>query len=466
MSTQYRILFEVKVLHEYYLTDPDNTSVFQEATQTGRLAWLDRRYKSDQPVISDDLAFGLSSPMKILFKNQGLLLVPGVSGFQVAIRTNAVTLPDGTIGYVPAIPLDGDLNLLIMLQQTGTEFSRITNGRMRRTVDSLYYFTNADVGGARTPPVLSRPISNQVAGYGYEQGELSAVPSTTPPEVELCYYTISTPPGSSQPVTTQQFEVIPGNGFVNENDRMIVGRSLVYRFDPSDKVTDAQFTLLDQAGNTIRTIARTGTTVLETVPLNFDDSNNSSPLITLPGAAATDPILYTLQVSGTDSYTKTLSLIFYDIPADLLAAWGILQIQMVVDNPTMSLLDANGRLNLPVLPPPDASNSPYPVFEIRCKSRYTFWRYSSDDATKILDSPTGAIADFLEGTTGILTTKLPVPGTYLPFFFSTNPAATPPAFTYLPNPPPDTIVQPDGPQVFSNILVPESGIFPMGPAPP
>jgi len=320
-------------------------------------------------------------------------------------------------------------------------------------LENRYYFSNADLGQAKTAPILSRPISSQVPGYPYEQGELSASGAN----IELCYYNGS----------TQQFEAVPGDGFANENDRLVVARAFDYTFQPSDNVMTAQFVLKDQGGNTVRTYAISGTGALSTVALNFDDASNTAlvPLVTLPRAAATDALLYSLEVTGNGGYSKTISLIFYDVASDLLSTWGIVQLQISVPNPAMSLLDGNGNLYAPALPAPDKITTPYPVFEIRCKSRYTFWRYTSDDPTKELNAPSGSIADFLTGGPGSLTTIYPVPGTYLPYFFSQNPAATPPTFTYLPNPEPNTSVEVDGNQLFSTIWVPASGTFPVSAAP-
>jgi hypothetical protein len=445
-------LFEVKVLHEYYLTDPDNTSVFQNAQQTDRLKWLNRRYQADQPAGSDDLSFILPSYMTAQFRNQDLRLLSSLSGFQVAVRVNE-TVQSGTTVYTPAISMDGNFNLIILMQQGTGQFATLTNGRLSHPISSLYYFSNADLGAAKTAPVLSRPISANVPGYTYEQGELSLSGAN----VQLCYYNGTTP----------AFETVPGNGFINENDRLIVGRQFDYNFEESDNVTQAQFVLKDPGGNPVRTMPITGTDPLGTVTINFDDAGNPAltPLLTLPKARATDAILYSLEVTGNGGYTKTIPLIFYDVASDLTSTWGVIQLQAKVANNSMSLLDPNGNLYMPVLAAPDQTTSPFPVFEIRCKSRYTFWRYFSEDTTKILKAPTGTIATFVTGTTGVLTTLFPIPGTYLPFFFSQNPAATPPVFTYLPNPAPDTLIEVDGFQLFSDIPVPESGIFPVSPAP-
>ena len=453
MKLLYQILFEVKVLHEYYLTDPNNTSVFQDAQQTDRLAWLDKRYKSDQPAGSDDLTFGLPPVMMAPFANQNLRLLDSLSGFQVAVRVNETVLPGGSVVYTPAIALDGNFNLIILMQQASGQFESLTNSRLRRPVSALYYFSNADLGAAKMAPVLSRPISADVPGFEYENGDLSLSGTN----VKLWYYN-----GAAL-----DFEIVPGDGFANENDRLIVGREFDYTFQPADNVTQAQFVLRDPGGNPVRTLSISGTEALGTVTLNFDDAGNPAliPLVTLPQALATDPILYSLEVSGSGGYSNTVDLIFYESYSDLESAWGVIQLQVRVSNSAMSLLDVNGNLYTPVLAAPDKTGSPFPVFEIRCKSRYTFWRYFSEDTTKILNPPTGTIAEFVAGTTGVLTSLYPIPGTYLPFFFSQNPGATPPVFTYLPNPEPDTLVQVDDNQLFSNIPVPESGIFPVSPAP-
>jgi hypothetical protein len=450
MKLLYQILCEVKVLHEYYLTNPDNTVVFQDATQTERLAWLTNRYAEDQPVIGDDLEFVLPAAMVRPFANQGMVLVKSLGGFLVGIQVNETVQSNGTITYAPAIALDPTFNIVVLMRQVQGEFALLTNGRLQRPVQTLYYFTNEQVQGPRTAPVLSAPISPWVSGYPYEQGELSAIGSV----IYTSYYIGS----------TQAKAEVPGDGFANENDRLITGTDFDYTFLPSDNVTEATFTLQDQSGNTITSQKYSSTQVLDTVELNFSAAVSAAgaPLFTLPLARASDPILYTLAVTGTGGYSKTIKLIFYDTPAELLSAWGVIQLQVAVSNSGLNLLDSNGNLYAPVLPAPDVSNSPYPVFEIRCKSRYTFWRYYSDDPSKTLNAPSGALASFLQTATGgALTTQAPVPSTYLPFFFSTDPSASTPSFTYLPNPVEGVVIEVDGNQLFSNIWVPESGIFPV-----
>ena len=116
MKLLYKILFEVKILHEYFLTNPDQTSVFQDATQTARLAWLSNRFAKEQPVLSADVNFQLPPCMTSLFKNQKLILLRSLAGFQVAIQVNEVQ-SGGTVSYAPAVPLPANCNMLILMRQ-------------------------------------------------------------------------------------------------------------------------------------------------------------------------------------------------------------------------------------------------------------------------------------------------------------------------------------------------------------
>jgi hypothetical protein len=456
MNLIYQILCDVRVLHEYYLTDPNNASVFQDATQIERLAWLTRRGQEGLPAGAKDLQFILPPCMTTLFRNQDLRLLPTITGFQVAVRVNPTT-QGGTTRYLPAIPMPAAMNLIILMQ-TGDSFPGITNSRMKRPVTSLYYFSNVSLGnGAKTAPALSRPISAPIAGYTYEQSELVANGS----QIQVYYYI-----GNN---TSPTPEDVPGNGFVNENDRLIVPTTFDYNFQLADNVTSAQFTLKDSNNNVVRTYTYGAPEPMTSVTLVFDDSaNTGQPVLTaLPRAGAADNILYTLDVTGSNNYTQSLSLVFYTDTTDLTSAWGVIQLQTQVTDANFSLLDSNGLLYAPQLPAPDQTNSPYPVFEIRCKSRYTFWSYQCEDPTQILNQPVAAspIAPFVQGTKGTLTTNTPIPSTYLPYFFSENPNAANPDFTYLPNPPPDSVVQVAGNQIIFNIWVPTSGIFPTSPAP-
>ena len=446
MKLLYKILFEVKILHEYYLTNPDQTSVFQDPKQADRLAWLSNRFAKEQPVLSEDVQFQLPSCMARLFKNQKMILLNSYSGFQVAIQVNEVPQSGGSVAYAPAVPLPADCNMVILMKQQVGQFGLLTNGRMQRPVPSLYYFSNEKLTSAKTAPVLSTAISAQSSSYTYEQGELSDNGSA----ICSCYYTGTTP----------NFPPVAGTGFANENDRIIVGPEFEYTFAASDGVTTAQFTLKDAGGNTIRTLPAIGQGLLDAVELDFSDLLYASPpgLVTLPKAKASDTLLYTLEVTGNNGYASTLSLIFYDNPAELRSVWALIQIQASVSNPEFNLLDTNGYLIQPILPPPDAAASTYPIFEIRCKSRYTFWRYYPASPNETLNPPGAALTPFLQTTT-----LTPVPATYLPWFFSTNPTAPTPSWTYLPNPDPATIIEVDSNQLYSNVWVPESVLFPVTP---
>src|SRR5580692_10708257 len=142
MNLIYQILCDVRVLHEYYLTDSNNSSVFQDATQIERLAWLTKRNQEGLPAGSKDLQFTLPPCMTTVFHNQDLRLLPSVSGFQLAVRVNPTT-QGGTTRYAPIIPLAGTTNFIILIK-AGDNFPGI-NSRMKRPINSLYYFSNVSL---------------------------------------------------------------------------------------------------------------------------------------------------------------------------------------------------------------------------------------------------------------------------------------------------------------------------------
>ena len=65
MPTVYKTLFEIKLLHEYYLTREDGTVVFSESNQVDRLAFLEEEFSKDKPSISDDVSFEFPKKIKI-----------------------------------------------------------------------------------------------------------------------------------------------------------------------------------------------------------------------------------------------------------------------------------------------------------------------------------------------------------------------------------------------------------------
>jgi len=442
ITALYKTLFEVLVLHEYYLTDPDQTSVFDANNVTDASGYVAARMQQGRPSVTDVLQFSLPAATQQVFSRQQMRLITGYSGFQVVVRVTASTQADGTVVYTPLVPIDGNCTMLVLLQETGGGLEEITNGRMQRPTNSGYFFSNTPVPGAKTFPSLSNPIPAKSAAYSYEQGELLSDKNT----VKAYYFDGKGP----------QYLAVSGNGFVNESDRVLVGTSFSWRFKPTDAVTSATFSLKDPSGNVLKTITATATVPLTSVVLDLsqDAQGNPLPLQTVPTVAATP---YTLAVTGTGNYSQTLSLVFYDDAAELNASWGAVQVQATVTDTNFSLLDVNGNLQTRLKP--DGTIQAAPSFHLRVKSLFRFRKYLNN-AGLPLSAPTGDLTNFLQQSGSQLTTLTPVPLTYLPYYFSTNPGASSPTWVYLPAPEPGGAADASNNQIFSVIRVPGSKLFP------
>lgn len=436
----YKILFEVLFLHEYYLTDPDQRSVFDAANINDAGAFLDKRWQQGQPSTLDGVLVRMAAASHPVFARQQLRLVPGYSRLQVVARVDAKRRADGSVTYKPVVPLNNAVSLVLLLEDQGATLSEISNGRMQRNIDGTYFFSNAAVSGNKTYPSLSNPIAAKLAAYDYEQGELVKDGNA----VKAYYFD-----GQES-----QFAAIAGDGFVNESDRILTGTSFVYRFMPTDAVTNASFALLDASGKVLRTITAKASVPLREVALNFSQD------VAITTADGGDVIVYTLRVTGTGNYARSLPLVFYGNADELGSAWGVVNIRVGAADDVFGLVDAEGNLRTRVRP--DGTVVSPPSFQLRVKSLFRFRKYVNQTGLG-LTAPAGGPGAFLQQSGNGLTTRMPVPLTYLPYFFSTNPSAASPSWVYLPAPLRGGVTEFTNKQFFSVVRVPESKLFPTNP---
>jgi hypothetical protein len=452
----YNVLFELQLLHEYYLTDADQTSVFDPAniSSAGATAYLSARQTQGRPSVIQVATFAPTAATQEVFQNQQLQLINTYSGFKVAVKVTKSTVSAGTTTYTPSIPMAATCNLLFLIQSPDGELGAISNGRMHREINSLYYFCNSTLTGNKSFPSLSNPVpaKQDPGAYSYDQGELVNDTTNAKSPIGFAYYAAGT--------TTAIFgNAGSTDNLVNETDRLLVGLQFNYTFQPGSAVTGAIFTLKDASGATVKTINSSSTTPLTSVALDFSVDAQGNPLAinTLPGAGLGDPILYTLTVTGTN-YSKSFPLIFYQDPTELAGCWGLIQIQATVSAASYSLLGASGQLAAAT-----------PVFQIRCKSLPTFRLYRCNAGTPQQIQAASSLTNILVQSGNDLVTVQPVPLTYMPYFFISNQWPTqgnppgPPGTVYLPGPGPDGPMQsdptPNPNRLSSVILVPLSTLF-------
>ncbi|HKR03205.1 MAG TPA: hypothetical protein VJY62_01110 [Bacteroidia bacterium] len=444
MSVIYKTLFEVKLLHEFYLTNQEGKTIFEEAAPDDRINFLMQKFTGDLPSVNNNLRFEIPEEIKNTFENYRLRLLTTYSGFKVTAKVTKSSLADGTIAYKPLMPLPPDLNLVVELNRTGNLFDNITNARINTPIPAMCYFSNETVSGTKTFPFLSNNISAKDITATYEQGELADAGAGL---IQSFYKNDS----------GNQWLNVAGKGFTSENDRLAVPFKFSYSFRKNSGVTVAQFILKDKNGQIVKDkkgnipapVTATGSAELQKVRLNFD----TLELKTVLDKPFSDELIYTLEVTGNNGYSKNHKIIFYGIE-NFKNTWGIVQLKTAVTNPDFKLVDNNGFIF--IQKNPDGSiKKPAPLFEIRIKSRFTYWKYININNKEL--NLTVATTPYLDDSNPpYLITKTPRSLTASLTLFPPFPSGT-----YLPNPAAGGPLNIIDDRFFTNIEVPNSSLFPI-----
>jgi hypothetical protein len=440
MTTIYKILFEVQVLHEFYLTNQDNTTIF-EGTAAARQLFLHNRFLKNTRNISSDLRYAVPPSMQTVFNKYRLKLIAGYSGFKIGIEVNPVTLAGNIKAYQPVVTLPGDLDIQVLLLRKDNIVDIYTNRKLQTNIKATGYFSNDDVPGAKTFPFLSNPVTAFDAAAVYEQGELSSFGVND----TRVFFVDNGGADQFLPVT-------PGN-YYNETDNLLTTPFINYTFPTANTVTQATFTLKDSTNATVQTItAGNGGKRMYSTCLQFDVNK----LKTTGNKTIDNTLLYTLEVNGDGGYTNSHSLLFIKEPAiDHKGIWGLVNIKPAPANAAFDLIDGSGFLitrrnaaNIVTVPPP--------IFEIWVKSRLSFWRYTNTDGGVL---KTGTQPDLLFFSNGQLISDSPRSHSYYPTLYKKADSS----LHYLPNPKTYEPVRVEGNRLFTEIPVPTSEMFPLGP---
>lgn len=431
----YKTLFHVKLLHEYFLSEQKGETIFAIPAQADRMDFLMNKMALDQPSVSNFLQFEFPEEQAPLYKDQHIRVLPTYSGCKVAVEVNAARLPDNSIVYTPKVPLQDDINISILARLTNPAFNTFTNTRIGRSTPAIYYFSNENISAAKTFPRCCNPVAAFDAGKIYEQGELASFGAN---DIRAFYSDGGGP----------QWRPVSGPGFVNEADRLLVSQRFWYNFPPDANITDAEFELVDFNAVSLKTISLQSINPFYRAFLDFSALdletilNNETPV-------------YTLNVNASGGYSESLNLVFAPETMDLTNHWALMQFKASVASAGFDLLDASGRLIR--RKNPDGSWVEAPIFELPITSRLTYWRYINDRKQKFnnADFP----SDFLDFSDHALVSKAPRPSTYPATLFKKADNT----WHYLPNPLPDGLVRIENRQLFTDIIVPKSKLFPTAP---
>jgi hypothetical protein len=439
MNTVYKILFEVKLLHEFYLTDRNGSNIFSIATQAGRLNFLKSRFDTNDENINGDIDFIVPIQAKAIFDNYDLKLLPTYAGFKVVISVVPQKMLDGTMVYEPKNTLPDDFGIPVLVVKKGNQLNNVTNSKLEKTLPTAYYFSNDTiVSGNRIAPFLTADVSAFDASVSYEQGELVRFAANDYRE----FY--------KDDADTVQWISLSGNAFANENDRLLLPLNFYYTFPQNSAVTQVNFILNNSDGAEIDKFDFKNDKALNKVRLTIDKKK----VKVLPIAVVNEKSIYTLTVTG-NGYNKTHHVVFYQDEKEIKDSLGLVLMKVKTSATAYNLLDNTGKL-ITKKQPDGTYNPAPPVFEVNFKSKPSFWRYINNARKKL---KSGLHTDLLLLKNGTLISKVPKALTYTSTLFR-KPDNT---LYYLPNPEPYQSVTFEKDKMYSDIMVQESALFPLAP---
>ena len=282
MAIIYKILCEVKWMHEYYVTSDKGDTIFDLATQSDRINFLFEQFSKDHPSINRNFEFVAPETQQSVFDNLKLKIIPSYSGFKVAVKCNKKKLNDGTIVYEPLIPFPDNLVIPIMIHQKSS-IAGFSNIKMNNPLKAAWYFTNQDIPAAKTFPFLSNAVPAFDNAAVYEQGEIAT-------------HAVNDVRSFLNNGAIDPWLKLKGTGYVNEKDKWLLPLSFIYHFSASDNITDALFIVKDSTNAEVKRIKAVDTHPIKSVYLNFHTENNI--IKTIPGTSPTAGSFYKLEGCG------------------------------------------------------------------------------------------------------------------------------------------------------------------------
>jgi hypothetical protein len=437
MSVIYKTIFEIKILHEYYLTTREGNVIFEHAAQAQRLAFLHNEFEEGRISVNEDIRFEFHENHKAFYEGLHIKLIPSYSGCRVVARVNRITLPDQSVAYEPFVDFPAGLSIFISLIRKNSNIDGYTNQRVKRSFPGIYFFSTQNVVSSRAFPFLtsSIPIENSLTEY--EQGELALSSSNTIRE----FY---------RDTVDDLWNDVAGTGFANESDRVLLPERFEYNFENSNGLTQVEFILKDSNGVEKANIqANDSNGIGDKFLLDLSGKVNNIPL---SGAFQPGSFLYSLEVNGNNGSHSIHPLIFsneFFQPKP----WALVHIDATTTN-DFSLFAPDGYF----IPRKDPFGvlTPAPVFEIPVKSRFVYWRYINNRGRE-LNIPV-SLADYVNKEGSVLVTKKPRSIARHWFLLEKDPQ---PGTVYIPNPVSFETKTGQDRRLFCDIMVPQSTLFPI-----
>lgn len=392
--TTYRRLFEVRLLHEYYLLSKSNLTYFDLSDQD-RLTVLQERLLMNQYLLRKDLRIEPTESTKTTLAGLRWHFVPTATGFTVAASTKDVPVGNNLVTK-PAIEPLPQTSLYFIVRRNSPLFLNYTAlPLLKPALPAIYYFSNRPIAVHNASfRSMSVPVPPFAAGDGYEMGELA----NHGPDIKE--YTAHTDPA-------KQWRTVgngQGLGYAHAGDRIALPKRFVYPLSKSQNILQADFTLKNSSGDILKTISVQSAKPLERVVLDFSAiPNPNDPAKTM---APPDGV-YQLDVNaGPVQETRALFL----TDAYVGSAFAIIHINFGETDADYRILGPDNAFR--TIPDPNGNPIP-PLFEVRLRSRITYWRYVPIFRGEQF-KPGGPYLDYVQQEGNSVTTLLPQPMSYLP----------------------------------------------------
>lgn len=433
MVVNYKTLFEVKLLHQYFLTGQDGVVVFEKPDQASRLSYLAEEFALNKEAINEYIDFRFPEALQDLYQGYSLKLVPTYSGCKVAVRVDKVTQPDQSVVYRP-LTSTGDFDIFILIINKSGGPGRFTAGNLGNALPATNFFSNEEGITSKIPPFLTSNVFPFELLHEYEQGELASFGAG---DIREFYKT----------ATGDQWVPVNATALANEADKILLPTQFDYFIPAVKNVKQGIWVLKDSNGSVIKSL-----TVAKPEPLSRTrlDFSEKSERISLKQKVLLPDDIYTLEFTGDTGFSQTHRVVFSDALYTR-GHWGVIHIKLNPTGAPYRVIENDGFIVKRKTPGGDI---PHPVFEIPVRSRTAFWRYLNDrdKELKLIDD----LKDFLEKENKTLITKRPR-SIARDYFLLQNDLNN--LKKYLPNPETYMLSYHDG-RICFDIRVPESTLFP------
>jgi len=418
----YKRLFEVQVLHDYYLT-AKSTSFFSSTLSSAQ-----RRERINDKLIHQlfdirkDIIFEPTPATKLLLENYRIRFAPTPLGFLVAAEVKSETVGLNTL-YKPFISFASDLKLSFRMRLRNRLFQNFSLEKMKRRTPAIYLLDNLNPDADKTDTALSQAITTFDATQTYEMGELVNFAGTIR---EALFETNQNLPAN--------WRDVDGNGFVNENDRIFFPQRFAYNLSGINNVTEVELTLNKLNGDEVKKYDISSPTPLQKINVDFRQDNADE---------AIEKGFYNLSLVGNNGFNFQRKLYFDDEVFNS-GTFGVIDLHAFTNDANFHLLDNAGFLA-------NAGGvTNYPVFEIRFRSRLSYWRYISKEQ---FVGPAPNFLDFVPGTNNkVLVSELPKALTQSTTEFNIIPP-DPVLKKIYPNPPPTSLKYESDGRIYSDVYI-------------